>query len=150
MFGSSLSEDVYRFDFNQASFSTHFGSYDETRNESTSQLENVNMILFNFILSVFYFNIFFLKLYQEEIGGSSSLLYLTLDDLNKHPCMGLLVSLLEKMYSKQTVIADSEPEWMNHLRETLLNSSAHTNVVLFIVRLVINLKSIFQPYAKFW
>ena len=148
MFGSSLSEDVYRFDFNQASFSTNFGSYDETRNASTSQLENVNMILFNFIL--FCFNIFFLKLYQEEMGASSSLLYLTLDDLNKHPCMGLLVSLLEKRYSKRTVIADSEPEWMNHLRETLLNSSAHTNVVLFIVRLVINLKSIFQPYAKFW
>lgn len=64
--------------------------------------------------------------------------------------MGLLVNFLEKFYAKQPVLADSEPEWMNSLRETLLNPSAHTNVVLFIVRLVINLKSIFQPYAKFW
>uniref|UniRef100_A0A0P6IJU2 non-specific serine/threonine protein kinase n=1 Tax=Daphnia magna TaxID=35525 RepID=A0A0P6IJU2_9CRUS len=123
LFGSSLSEDVYRFDFNQASLPTKFGSYDEEENLPVS---------------------------SPTISDASSVLYLTLDDLNKHSCMSLLVNFLNNFYANQTLLANSEPKWMITLREALLNPNAHNNVVLFIIRLVVNLKSIFRIYANFW
>ena len=66
--------------------------------------------------------------------------------------MGLLTSFLENL-SKRTNLSKSEPiepEWMASLRSTLLSTSVHHNVVLFIVRLVINLKDIIKPFAKLW
>ncbi|KAI9558578.1 hypothetical protein GHT06_015366 [Daphnia sinensis] len=123
LFGSSLTEDVYRFDFNQASLPTKFGSYDEEENLPVS---------------------------SPTIGDASSVLYLTVDDLNKHSCMSLLVNFLNKFYANQTLLANSEPKWMISLRDALLNANAHNNVVLFIIRLVVNLKSLFRIYANNW
>lgn len=75
-----------------------------------------------------------------------------LDELNEHPCMKPLVFFLTNLYEKRTStdIPGPEPKWMNTLREVLLLPNIHNNVALFLVRLVINLKSIFQPYAKSW
>ena len=42
------------------------------------------------------------------------------------------------------------PDWMRSLQKTLADPNIHRNVVLFIVRLMLNLESVFRPYAKLW
>ena len=43
-----------------------------------------------------------------------------------------------------------EPPWMATLRETLAHPNVHRNVVLFIVRLALNLEPLFRTFAQSW
>ena len=59
-----------------------------------------------------------------------------------------LMSLLQEYSHSDST--DTMPDWMHSLQKTLMDPSIHRNVVLFIVRLILNLQSAFQPYAKLW
>lgn len=64
-----------------------------------------------------------------------------------------LVCFLRQLNEKKPRLGTDpieEPQWMKSLRGILLHVNSHTNVVLFIVRLVIDLEDIFRPFAKFW
>ena len=42
------------------------------------------------------------------------------------------------------------PQWMSALHCKLIDGKTHTNIRLFIARLITNRPRVFQPYAKFW
>ena len=59
-----------------------------------------------------------------------------------------LMSLLQG-YNPASFI-NAMPDWMHSLQKTLVDPTIHRNVILFIIRLILNLQSVFQPYAKLW
>ncbi len=42
------------------------------------------------------------------------------------------------------------PTWMAAMHKSFNDGHTHTNVRLFLARLIVNKAKIFQPYAKFW
>ena len=83
---------------------------------------------------------------------NNSDIYLELNELNEHRCMGPLVHFLRGLEEREKVnrSQESSPEWMRSLKDALSAVNLHRNVYLFLIRLIINLKDIFQPFAKEW
>lgn len=71
-------------------------------------------------------------------------------ELNFHPCMGPLVGFLQELNERSKAERRGCPKWMSALMMALIEPGIHRNVSLFIVRLVINIKEILQPYCQSW
>jgi len=83
---------------------------------------------------------------------NNSEIYLELNELNEHRCMGPLVHFLRGLEEREKGerTQRSSPEWMGALKSALSAVNLHRNVYLFLIRLIINLKDIFQPFAEEW
>ena len=73
-------------------------------------------------------------------------------ELNHHHRMAPVVSFLRDLNerSKADRPGAETPKWMVTLAKTLLSEDLHSNVSLFIISLVINIKDVLQPYAQSW
>lgn len=84
----------------------------------------------------------------KKIGGDVEL---ELDAINENPCMPVFLRLLDHMMG---LFGDSYtevvPDWMELMLRTLSSDAVHTNVKLFIAKVVVNRPSIFRRYAKQW
>lgn len=120
LLSSSLSEDVTRFDFTTAVV--------RPKNVMASQSQ-----------------------FSTEVE-------MEMDYLNTHECMPVLCGLIQGMAELNIIKVPEEtpdenltlPDWMDKLRGCLINPKRHTNVKIFITKLIINNESVFHPYAKFF
>lgn len=85
---------------------------------------------------------------QEAYGG----IELELDAISSHPCMPSLMRTLMEMKSQfgSTWQANTMPSWMKKLHGTVCEPSAHLNVRLLLVKLVLSVPGVFAPYAQLW
>ncbi|KAI6646753.1 DNA-dependent protein kinase catalytic subunit [Oopsacas minuta] len=83
---------------------------------------------------------------------------LELDYINRNPCMHAILRVLDYMeHNKINPDPPSNPsspsdlpQWMLILHTKLTEGSTHTNIRLFIAKIVINRPQVFQPYARLW
>ncbi|KAJ3024385.1 UNVERIFIED_CONTAM: hypothetical protein HDU68_008221 [Siphonaria sp. JEL0065] len=79
----------------------------------------------------------------NDIGGE-----LELDAVNGNICMKGILSVINRL-----PVADKDtdmPVWMKSLLAKIEKQDSHINIRLFIAKIVINLPSVFAPFAKFW
>lgn len=75
-----------------------------------------------------------------------------LDPLNSNPCMITLIKVIEEMYKKfgASYTPEVVPKWMMELYNKCKNPTTHLNIKLFIIKLILNVKSeIFEPYVRY-
>lgn len=77
---------------------------------------------------------------------------LELDPLNAHPCMVSLLRTIIEMKHQFGASWDANvmPTWMKKIQETMAQAESHVNVRLFITKLILNVPTIFEPYASTW
>ncbi|XP_050441863.1 DNA-dependent protein kinase catalytic subunit-like isoform X2 [Adelges cooleyi] len=79
---------------------------------------------------------------------------LELDDFNNHECMAHLCAVIAHMASVTdhgTESCTDMPEWMNYLKLSFCqDSSKDKNFKMFLMKLIVNCESYFEPYAKQW
>jgi DNA-dependent protein kinase catalytic subunit len=124
--GSSLSQDVSQFDFSTGTQMMPRVSVPKSASETEQ----------SYVVS------------EEHIEQ---------DELNLHHCMGTFMKILDHMeYNKITpqvpkgTQPSDMPQWMSSLHKKFTDGKTHTNVRLFLARLVTNRPRVFEPYAKFW
>ncbi|GBN03186.1 DNA-dependent protein kinase catalytic subunit [Araneus ventricosus] len=126
---SSLAEDVSKFVFstNEPLFSHRHENIEEASNMKSKKSSIEKKYKGNYIV-------------LEE------------DELNSHDSMGALCQLLQQMKSRGLIPeeqADSIPQWLNCIVQSLQDGMIPENVRLFLGRVIINNAEILQPYAKF-
>ncbi|KAJ3073015.1 hypothetical protein HDU98_002395 [Podochytrium sp. JEL0797] len=73
---------------------------------------------------------------------------LELDEINNNVCMKGIVSVIGRMPFSDK---DAEmPPWMKSLNSKMAKPDTHINVRLFLAKIVINLPTVFAPFAKHW
>ncbi|XP_066992546.2 DNA-dependent protein kinase catalytic subunit [Anabrus simplex] len=74
---------------------------------------------------------------------------LEVDTLNSHECMATLCAVVQHLGAEiPSEEPTSLPTWMECLRKSLMTN--HKNVRVFLMKLILNNQTVFQPYAKFW
>jgi len=73
-----------------------------------------------------------------------------MDSLNEHRCMPVLCAVVRKLGTKIKPDASALPNWMKNLKETLKDPSTHSNIKVFILKLIFNTEDVFRPYAAHW
>ncbi|XP_070581112.1 DNA-dependent protein kinase catalytic subunit-like [Ptychodera flava] len=137
---SSLSEEISQFDLNSGAFSSTIDR-DKDRTSAGSQMT--------------------LGRPESPVEPSAIVkgdyLEMEMDELNKHECMATMTAVLKHMDRNKVTPEVAKgtkptemPGWMSYLNKKLINSSTHSNVKLFIVKLIINTAEVFRPYARFW
>ncbi|MCO5603923.1 hypothetical protein L7F22_058079 [Adiantum nelumboides] len=73
------------------------------------------------------------------------------DDFDKHPSFCMVLKIISHLHAKSGASAtQGMPEWMNSLHSTLSNSGTAMNVCLFIIKVVIRARRVFQPFGSAW
>ncbi|OAE24558.1 hypothetical protein AXG93_2415s1380 [Marchantia polymorpha subsp. ruderalis] len=72
------------------------------------------------------------------------------DDFDQHPCMEVLLKLIERLHSKFGSGNREMPEWMKALHSTLQNAGTHINIRLFLTKVVVRTWRVFAPFAQVW
>ena len=80
-----------------------------------------------------------------------------LDDVNKHPCMQILLKVIDTLNDKfgSELKDDKMPGWMERLfndysSDIMEKPNINPSAKLFILKLIINRPNVFQPYANHW
>ncbi|XP_077979786.1 DNA-dependent protein kinase catalytic subunit-like [Glandiceps talaboti] len=137
---SSLSEAISQFDLNSGAFAS---TIERDRASSSSSVQSA--------------------LVRPDSPREPSAiikgdyLEMEMDELNQHECMATMTALLKHM-NRNKITPQVEkgtkptemPGWMSSLHKKLSSSSTHTNVKLFIIKLITNTEEVFRPYARFW
>ena len=77
--------------------------------------------------------------------------YLELDIVNQHPCMQALLRNIDHMHEHFPVNnSPIMPTWMSALHSEAIRTDIHLSLKIFLIKVVINRKDIFQPYARDW
>ncbi|CAL7934054.1 unnamed protein product [Xylocopa violacea] len=79
------------------------------------------------------------------------------DELNNHECMAPICGVLTHMISEEIFVPNTEednttihiPGWLSCFLKSMLRTN-YDNVRLFMLKIVLNMQSVFQPYAKFF
>jgi hypothetical protein len=86
----------------------------------------------------------------EGLGNST----LELDEVNKHECMKNIKRTFDRM---KELFADdwnkdpnSVPAFMEILINDISDENIHLNIKIFILKLAVNNRELFKPYAKHW
>ncbi|RGB41839.1 hypothetical protein C1646_738849 [Rhizophagus diaphanus] len=87
-------------------------------------------------------------------------LELEIDEFNRHPCMKILIKVIDRLHNQLTKPADpveSMPGWMNDMYKKFTNTGnenkendTHINIRLFIAKIIINIPEAFEKYASSW
>ncbi|CAF0948619.1 unnamed protein product, partial [Didymodactylos carnosus] len=114
----------------------------------------------------------------EFEDDNTDFLDMEVDKLNQHPCMVMMICLLKHMehnhiipttiittgengsttttngtgnivHSQPSSMADM-PTWMSYLHKKFSDPTTHTNIKLFLLRLIVHTHTIFKPYSRFW
>merc|ERR1711994_1137018 len=74
------------------------------------------------------------------------------DLLNDHECMAPMMQLIQFMSNKKIYSSsDSQlPLWMNEIKMKIEDNDVHSNVKLFLLRLILNCHAEFEPFAKYF
>ncbi|KAL3698516.1 hypothetical protein R1sor_012592 [Riccia sorocarpa] len=72
------------------------------------------------------------------------------DDFDQHPCMGVLLRLIEALHSRFGSGHREMPEWMKAMHSTLQNAGTHINIRLFLTKVVTKSWKVFAPHAQAW
>ena len=74
------------------------------------------------------------------------------DLLNDHECMAPMMQLIKFMSNKKIYSSsDSQlPLWMNEIKVKIEDNDVHSNVKLFLLRLILNCHAEFEPFAKYF
>ncbi|PSN45798.1 hypothetical protein C0J52_10750 [Blattella germanica] len=89
---------------------------------------------------------------QEQFSAPSLEIELECDDVNEHECMATLCGVIQHMVDRKISplpavgTVEDLPSWMEHLRKCLTDSRRPQNVRLFLMKLVLNMESVFQPF----
>ncbi|GJJ77035.1 DNA-dependent protein kinase catalytic subunit [Entomortierella parvispora] len=82
---------------------------------------------------------------------------LELDELNKNPCMKMILLAIKELHSSITPppaeLATEDaamPSWMRDLYRKFVNPSSPLNVRLFLAKIIINMPEAFEMYAGSW
>jgi len=80
---------------------------------------------------------------------------LEMDNVNQHECMRNIKRCIEKMielFKASTWEADTQvmPLFMQALNQEVRRPETHINVKIFILKIVINNPTLFEPYAAHW
>ena len=76
------------------------------------------------------------------------------DLLNDHECMASMMQLIKFMSAKKIYSSEKEgdsqfiPLWMNEIKVKIENNEVHSNIKLFLLRLILNCHSEFEPFAN--
>ncbi|XP_076766848.1 DNA-dependent protein kinase catalytic subunit isoform X2 [Xylocopa sonorina] len=79
------------------------------------------------------------------------------DELNNHECMATVCGVLTHMLSEEIFVPDTDednttihiPAWLSCFLKSMLRTN-YDNVRLFMLKIVLNMQTVFQPYAKFF
>ncbi|CAM6110405.1 unnamed protein product [Calypogeia fissa] len=72
------------------------------------------------------------------------------DDFDLHPCMPVVLRLIETLYTRFGAGRGDMPEWMKGLYSTMQNSATQMNVRLFLTKVLIKAWRVFSPYCQTW
>ncbi|KAL2645175.1 hypothetical protein R1flu_012762 [Riccia fluitans] len=72
------------------------------------------------------------------------------DDFDQHPCMGVLLRLIEELHSRFRNGHREMPEWMKAMHSSLHNAGTHINIRLFLTKVVTRTWRVFAPHALAW
>jgi DNA-dependent protein kinase catalytic subunit len=74
-----------------------------------------------------------------------------LDEYNSNHCMMTVLQVLDHLQSKFGVTYDKQemPKWMFELH-TKFTTASSPNVLLFILKVIINRPEVFLPYSNYW
>lgn len=88
---------------------------------------------------------------------SQSQLHLDATEINNHPCMGTVCSLIHHIFDENIDILPEDdeevmelPPWLEAIRNLLLNKETHKNIKCFFMRVIDNLEEIFEKYSKYF
>ncbi|KAG5877906.1 hypothetical protein JTB14_011622 [Gonioctena quinquepunctata] len=94
---------------------------------------------------------------SQEILVVQNMIHLDATEINSHECMATVCGLIQHIFDTGVNELPAEgdedvvlPNWMNGLRETLLNENTHRNVKIFLVKVIENMPEIFGHYSKWF
>ncbi|CAD5112585.1 DgyrCDS1798 [Dimorphilus gyrociliatus] len=90
---------------------------------------------------------------MDIMEDSEDTIYMEMDPINEHECMPCMTALLRHMLRNNITPAEpgkDMPTWMKNILEKINHHETHTNIKLFIAKLVVNSPKTFKPYAKNW
>lgn len=123
LFNSTLAEDVTKFDFSNTTL--------RNKSEQEESVENNEVFC------------------QHEVELESV-------EINNHECMatvcGLITYIVENDISPlpNPDEVTELPEWMMAIRKILMSDFSHTNIKIFLIKVVENTKQVFALYAKWF
>lgn len=136
LMGTSLSQDVNQFDFNNPVEA--YTRYETSDDSNALDLSSVGSL-------------------HEEQSSESADGSIELDDLNQHECMVMLLALMDHMKKNKIYVAPNEnveakemPSWMQFLHSKINGFDVEINIKLFIAKLIVNKPKVFEPYGAFW
>lgn len=81
---------------------------------------------------------------------SMSLIFET-DELNNHECMGSICGVLNHLISTEISVPPADdivmPKWLKYFCSAMISTS-YDNVRLFMLKIILNMQTVFKPYAK--
>ncbi len=75
------------------------------------------------------------------------------EDFGRHECMAQLMGLVDFMTKEKVYDTDNTdvlPVWMKFMKDKLESPASEANVKMFILRLILNCRETFKPYARFF
>ncbi|KAJ7526251.1 hypothetical protein O6H91_17G090200 [Diphasiastrum complanatum] len=75
------------------------------------------------------------------------------DDFDQHPCMGVVLKLIEHLSSKFGNAhrqAENVAEWVQSLQSTLASTVTPVNIRLFLVKVVTKASKVFAQFSSIW
>ena len=87
---------------------------------------------------------------NNEMPNMLNMVEMEQDLLNDHECMAPMMQLIKFMSNKKIYSSsDSQlPLWMNEIKVKIEDNDVHSNVKLFLLRLILNCHAEFEPFAK--
>ncbi|GES81504.1 DNA-dependent protein kinase catalytic subunit [Rhizophagus clarus] len=96
---------------------------------------------------------------DEQVENKSEL-ELEIDVFNRHPCMKIIIKVIDRLHNQLTKPTDpveSMPGWINDIYKKFINtgnenkeSDTHINIRLFIAKIIVNIPEAFEKYASSW
>nr|XP_033326810.1 DNA-dependent protein kinase catalytic subunit-like [Megalopta genalis] len=87
---------------------------------------------------------------NTDTAKESMSVLLESDELNNHECMATICGVLNHMVSQQISVAPDDDDFMIPMWLKLFcNATGSDNVKLFVLKIVLNMQTVFKPYAKY-
>lgn len=83
-------------------------------------------------------------------NSSRSSIKLQVDDINKHECMAVIMSIITQITENDGEVVNTLPKWAEFIKEILVQDAHTNNAKIFFAKLIYNMKDTFKPYGKWF
>ncbi|PRP75851.1 DNA-dependent protein kinase subunit [Planoprotostelium fungivorum] len=86
-----------------------------------------------------------------DVGSPAKEELVELDEINQHPCMSVMLDLLDHMYKLfQQDFSKEVPKFMQEMHSKLSSKDSSPNTLLFILKTIVNRPLYFKAYSSYW